>query len=237
MFISEELFQTGCQAVGFFPDAETVLRFDTYARLLVSYNEKVNLTAITAPDEIVNKHFIDSLYLLKFLPIVDGMTLCDVGTGAGFPGAALLCAKPTLRVTLFDSINKKLDFIRLLTAELGLSAEIVQIRAEDAGKQPQYREAFQIVTARAVAQLNVLSEYCVPLVQQGGCFAPLKAVMSPEEEQRGFGAAVTLGAKKASTERYLLPDGSERQLTVFQKISSTPARYPRNAAQIAKKPL
>ena len=237
MFISEELFRTGCAALGYSPDADTVLRFDAYARLLVDYNKKVNLTAITAPDEIVNKHFIDSLFLMKYVLMADGVSLCDVGTGAGFPGMALLCANPALQVTLMDSINKKLNYLRLLTVELGLSAEIVQIRAEDAGKQPQYRERFQIVTARAVAQLNVLSEYCVPLVRQNGVFVPMKAVLSAEELQRGVGAAAVLGAKNIKTERYTIPDGSERELIFFKKISTTSSRYPRHGSQISKKPL
>ena len=237
MFISKELLLTGCDKIGLSLTEEAVLRFDTYARLLVEYNEKVNLTAITAPDEIVNKHFIDSLYLLKYVQLHNGDSLCDVGTGAGFPGAALLCAKPELKVSLFDSINKKLTFLRLLTSELGLQADIVQIRAEDAGKQPTYRESFDVVTARAVAQLNVLAEYCMPLVRQNGRFAPLKAAMSQEEEQRGFGAVTALGGKRIAKEHYNLPDGSDREIVVFEKISPTSQRYPRNAAQIAKKPL
>ena len=237
MFISKELLLTGCDKIGLSLTEEAVLRFDTYARLLVEYNEKVNLTAITAPDEIVNKHFIDSLFLLKFVPVRDGDTLCDVGTGAGFPGAALLCAKPALKVSLFDSVNKKLAFLRLLVSELGLEADIVHVRAEDAGRQPAYRESFDIVTARAVAQLNVLAEYCMPLVKTGGLFSPLKAVMSAEEAQRGFGAVTTLGGKRILKEQYAIPDGAEREIVVFQKISPTPQKYPRNAAQIAKKPL
>ena len=112
MFISKELLTAGCEAIGLTLDGAAVDRFDAYARLLVDYNEKVNLTAITAPDEIVNKHFVDSLYLAKFVALHEGTTLCDVGTGAGFPGAALLCAFPKLNVTLFDSVNKKLEFIR-----------------------------------------------------------------------------------------------------------------------------
>ncbi len=136
MFISKELLTAGCGAIGLTMDDETVMRFDAYARLLVEYNEKVNLTAITAPDEIVNKHFVDSLYLAKFVELKDGKSLCDVGTGAGFPGAALLCAFPKLNVTLFDSVNKKLEFIRGLVKELGLEAQIVTARAEEAGRDP-----------------------------------------------------------------------------------------------------
>ena len=237
MFISKELLISGAETAGISLSETAVERFDAYAKILVDYNEKVNLTAITAPDDIVNKHFVDSLYLIKFTDIKGSMKLCDVGTGAGFPGVALLIAEPSLIVTLFDSVNKKLDFIRFLTKELDLSAEIVTVRAEEAGRKIQYREKFDVVTARAVAQLNILSEYCIPLVKKGGIFAPLKAVLSPEEEQRGYCAAGNLGAKVERKELYSIPDGSEREIVIFRKESATPPKYPRNAAQISKKPL
>ena len=237
MFISKELLCSGCEAIGLTLDDTAVERFDAYARQLVLYNEKVNLTAITAPDEIVVKHFVDSLYLTKYISLMDGIKLCDVGTGAGFPGLALLIATPLLRVTLMDAVNKKLDFLRLLTAELGLEAEVVHVRAEDAGRDQAYREAFDVATARAVAQLNLLSEYCVPLVKVGGVFAPLKAPLSDEERQRGISAAANLGAATEQTDRYTLPDGSEREILIFRKKAETNKKYPRNPAQIAKKPL
>lgn len=237
MFISKELLTAGCENIGLTLDDKAIDRFDSYARLLVDYNEKVNLTAITAPDEIVNKHFVDSLYLAKFVDLRDGMKLCDVGTGAGFPGAALLTAFPTLRVTLFDSVNKKLEFLRLLVKELELTADIVTVRAEDAGKNPAYRETFDVVTARAVAQLNVLSEFCVPLVRSGGVFAPMKAPLSEEERRRGVGAAANLGATLEQDEPYAIPDGSEREVLIFRKKIATAGKYPRPFAQISKKPL
>lgn len=235
--ISKELLQTGCAAMGIAVSGETADRLDAYAEALVAYNQKVNLTAITSPDDIVNRHFIDSLCLMKCVPFAPGVSLCDVGTGAGFPGVVLLSAMPDLKVTLMDSVNKKLEFVRFLLPQLGLSANIVTIRAEDAGKQPAYRESFDVVTARAVAQLNLLSEFCVPLVKVDGLFAPLKAVLSEEEYARGCGAATALGAKTSSRQGYVLPDGSAREIVVFRKKVSSPARYPRNAAQISKNPL
>ena len=237
MFISEELLLQGAAAIGLTPDADAVRRFDAYARLLAEYNEKVNLTAITDPDGIVMKHFTDSLYLTKFAPLTAGLRVCDVGTGAGFPGVCLLIARPDLRLTLFDSIRKKLDFLRFLLRELDLEAEIVVSRAEDAGRDPAFREMFDLATARAVAELNRLSEYCVPLVRVGGTFAPMKAPLTEEEAQRGIGAAANLGAKLVRRERYCLPEGSGREILLFEKISPTPPKYPRNPAQIAKKPL
>lgn len=235
--ISKELFDASVASLGLSLPSNAFDLFDAYAQALVAYNEKVNLTAITAPDEIVIKHFADSLSVLRFVSLPPGASVCDVGTGAGFPGMCIALARPDLRVTLFDSIDKKLAFLRELRQQLSIPVEIVTIRAEDAGKKPQYREKFDLVTARAVSQLNILSEYCVPLVKEQGCFAPLKAKLSAEEAQRGIGAAANLGAKLSSREVYTLPDGAQRELVIFQKISATPAKYPRNAAQISKKPL
>ena len=237
MYISKELLCKGSLSLGLALDDAAVDRFDRYARLLTAYNQKVNLTAITEPDEIVNKHFVDCLYLSRFIPIDNGLKLCDVGTGGGFPGAALLCAFPNLQVTLFDSVNKKLDFLRLLIKEIGLTAEIVNCRAEEAGRDPNYREAFDVATARAVAQLNVLSELCVPLVKIGGVFAPMKAVLSEEERERGICAAAELGGMLENDARYTIPDGSEREILNFRKKSKTTKRFPRHFSQISKNPL
>lgn len=234
--ISKELLKASCESLGIVITDEAVDRFDKYAEMLVDYNNKVNLTAITAPDDIVIKHFVDSLCLMKFV-VLDGKRIIDVGTGAGFPGAALLCANPELDITMIDSVNKKLDFIRFLVKELGLAANIITIRAEDAAKKPEFRERFDVVTSRAVASLNVLSEYSVPLVRVGGVFAPLKAVLSSEEDQRGCGAIANLGAKVVEKKQYIIPDGSEREIIIAKKISQTPSKYPRAFAQISKKPL
>ena len=211
--------------------------FDLYAQALVDYNKKVNLTAITDPEGILVKHFLDSLLLLNAVPVPAGASVCDVGTGAGFPGMCLAIARPDLRVTLFDSVNKKLEFLRAFSREAGVPVEIVTVRAEEAGRDPAYRERFDLCTARAVAQLNQLAEYCVPLVKPGGIFAPMKAPLGAEEAQRGIGAAANLGARLIERRRYALPDGAEREVPVFEKIASSPPKYPRNPAQIAKKPL
>jgi len=219
--ISKELLFSSCEQLGIRISERAADRFDEYAKLLVDYNSKVNLTAITAPDDIVIKHFVDSLCLNKFVPLTPEKRIIDVGTGAGFPGAALLCAEPSLNITMIDSVNKKLDFIRFLLKELGLEAEIITIRAEDAAKKAEFREKFDVVTSRAVAALNVLAEYSVPLVKVGGVFSPLKAVLSTEEDQRGCSAVVNLGAKVISKYKYSIPDGSEREIIVAEKISQT----------------
>ena len=237
MTIDRELFLKNLAAFGLTLDERAVGRFDRYAALLIGYNEKVNLTAITAPEEIALKHFVDSLALLSFVDLPEGARVADVGTGAGFPGMALLVARPDLRVTLFDSVNKKLDFLRFLSGELGLSPEIVHIRAEDAGHDPAYRETFDLVTARAVASLDRLSEYCVPLVKRGGLFVPMKAPLTEEERENGLRAAGKLGAKLKEGKSYVLPGGDGREVLVFEKRSLTPSNYPRPAAKIAKSPL
>ena len=235
--INKVLFDACLREIGISLPENAFSQFDAYARLLAEYNEKVNLTAITDPDGITIKHFADSLYLLKFVTLPEGAAVCDVGTGAGFPGVCLKLARPDLRLTLFDSVNKKLDFLRFLSKELGFGAEIVHTRAEDAGQNAAYREQFDLATARAVSQLNKLAEYCVPLVRKGGVFAPLKAELSPEEKDNGLAAAKTLGAKLHREFSYTLPNGDGRTLLTFEKISRTPTKYPRVSAQIAKSPL
>lgn len=235
--ISKELFEKSCHELGLSISSEAIDRFDKYAELLVGYNNKVNLTAITAPDDIVIKHFADSLCLMKYVELSNDKKIIDVGTGAGFPGAALLCAAPELNITMIDSVNKKLDFIRFLLKELGLDARVITIRAEDAAKKQEFREKFDVVTSRAVAALNVLAEYSVPLVKVGGLFAPLKAVLSADEDQRGCSAIANLGGKVKNKIKYFIPDGSEREIIIAQKISQTSSKYPRAYAQISKKPL
>lgn len=234
--ISKELLLSSCDSLGIRITDEAADRFDKYAELLVDYNNKVNLTAITSPEGIVVKHFADSLCLTKFVEL-EGKRIIDVGTGAGFPGAALLCAYPELDITMIDSVNKKLDFIRFLLKELGLHGNVTTIRAEDAAKKPEYREKFDVVTSRAVASLNVLAEYSVPLVKIGGIFAPLKAVLSTEEDQRGSCAVTNLGCKIRAKHKYTIPDGSEREIIIAEKVSQTSAKYPRAYSQISKKPL
>ena len=235
--INKELFDACVREIGITLPENVFSQFDSYARLLAEYNEKVNLTAITDPDGITVKHFADSLFLLKYADIPVGARVCDVGTGAGFPGVCLKLARPDIQLTLFDSVNKKLEFLRFLSKELGFDADIVHIRAEDAGQNQRYREKFDVSTARAVSQLNKLAEYCVPLVKTGGRFLPLKAELSRDERASGIAAAKTLGAALQDEIRYKLPNGDARELLVFQKISQTPTKYPRVSAQIAKSPL
>lgn len=207
--------------------------FDTYARLLVEWNEKMNLTGITEPDEIVIKHFVDSLYLLDY--IGDAKNLIDVGTGAGFPGMPTIIARPDMSVTLMDSLQKRLSFLDAVLCETGLNAELVHSRAEDLGQDAEYREQFDVATARAVAPLNILAEYCMPFVKVGGLFVALKG--SEDETEVSKNAISILGGEIEQNVSYKLPNGDSRSIVVVRKISQTPTQYPRRSKKITTKPL
>lgn len=237
MFISKELLKLSAAEFNVDLSDETIDKFDTYAYELVKYNEKVNLTAITEPDEIVIKHFADSLAFFKYSGIESGNKFADVGTGAGFPGVPVLITGNDIQVTLFDAVNKKLDFIRYLLNELDLHADIVHIRAEEAGKMPEYREKFDFVTARAVAQLRILSEFCLPLVKVGGKFVSMKGDISEEEKVNGISAFRKLGAELYDDIHYNIHNGDARNIIIAKKISQISSKYPRNMGQISKKPL
>ena len=208
---------------------------DRYAELLVSYNEKVNLTAITTPEGIEDRHFADSL-LFAAQPEVAGR-MVDVGTGAGFPGVVAKIYKPDLELALMEPTGKRMDFLKYVCGELGLTGvEFVRERAEEAARK-QWREAFDLASARAVAALPVLCEYCLPLVKVGGHFLAMKGPDADNELELASGALRKLGGRAADDRAFTLPDGSARRLLVMEKISQTPPAYPRNGGKIAKKPL
>ena len=207
---------------------------DRYAALLVETNARFNLTAITDPEGIENKHFIDSL-LLAAQPEVAG-SLVDVGSGAGFPGVVAKIYKPDLALTLLEPTGKRLDFLRDLCGALGLSADFVKERAEEAARKV-WREQFDTATARAVARLNKLAEDCLPLVRVGGSFLAMKAESAAEELEEARPAIRKLGGEVTALRRFSLPGGDERGIIVIKKISQTPPVYPRNGGKIAKSPL
>ena len=210
-------------------------QLDHYARLLVDYNEKVNLTAITTPEGIEDRHFADSL-LFAAQPEVSGR-MVDVGTGAGFPGVVAKIYKPELQLALMEPTGKRMDFLKYLCAELGLTGvEFVRERAEEAARK-QWREAFDLASARAVAALPVLCEYCLPLVRVGGRFIAMKGPDADNELDLAAAALRKLGGRAVDDRAFTLPDGSARRLLVMEKISQTPPAYPRNGGKIAKKPL
>lgn len=205
-----------------------------YAELLVEYNQKVNLTAITDPQGIEDKHFIDSL-LFASQPEVIGKFV-DVGTGAGFPGIVAKVYKPDLELTLMEPTGKRIDFLKYVCEKLHLKAEFAKERAEEAARK-NWREQFDIASARGVARLNILSEYCLPLVKQDGFFIAMKAATAQEELEQAQPAIEKLGGEFCQNRQLFLPMGDERNLLVIKKISQTPPLYPRNGGKIAKAPL
>ena len=208
---------------------------DRYAEILVDYNQKVNLTAITSPEGIEDRHFADSL-LFAAQPEVTGK-LVDVGTGAGFPGVVAKIFKPDLQLTLMEPTGKRVDFLKYLCGELGLTGvEFAKERAEEAARKI-WREQFDVASARAVAALPVLCEYCLPLVKVGGLFLALKGAAGEEELAAAAGAIPRLGGRVETTHRYALPGGDARVLIVIRKEAPTPSRYPRTAALMKKSPL
>ena len=235
--INKSLLKCEAEKIGVLLDETALDRFDLYAEMLVETNKTLNLTAITDPDEIVYKHFVDSLALLSCVNFKDNAKVIDVGTGAGFPGIVLLIARPDLKMTLLDGTNKRLVFIANVLDELGLETDIVHMRAELAGKDKTFREQYDIVTARAVASLNILSEYCLPFVKLGGYFAPMKSTKTEEEVESAKGAIKILGGKIKEIKELSIDNCGERYIILTKKISQTPPKYPRASAQISKKPL
>ena len=218
-------------------DKEALMRLDLYAERLIETNRRFNLTAVTDPDEVTVKHFADSLVLLGKTEFPAGASLLDVGTGAGFPGLALKLARPDLQVAFLDGTRKKLGFISSVLEETGLAGETLHLRAEEAGKLPKYREKFDFVTARAVADMAVLVEYCLPFVRAGGLFLAMKSAAAEEEIQNAAGAVRLLGGKTEQNLLFDLGENTPRRIVFERKISQTPPKYPRGSAKTAKSPL
>lgn len=212
--------------------------FTSYARILVEYNKKVNLTNIVQPKDIVIKHFLDSLAVIDAVSIPENARLIDVGTGAGFPGVPIKIVRPDIELTLLDSLNKRINFLKQLISELGLNnVHTVHARAEEAGRKPGFRHAFDVATARAVAALPVLCEYCIPLVKPNGLFITMKGREVEQELQSAQNAIAVLGARVEKVKTFNLPDGSGRSNIIIKKISQTPSIYPRKTPKILKSPL
>ncbi len=217
----------------------------SYYELLVEGNKRMNLTAVTEYEEALEKHFLDSLYPVKLFPeelkreLAAGASIIDVGTGAGLPGIPLAILFSESRVTLMDSLGKRVNFLGEVISALGLSrAEAVHSRAEDLGRDPAYRDSFALAVSRAVASLSPLSEYCLPFVKKGGYFLPYKGKKVEEELEDGKRAIQKLGGELLETQSYLLPGTDyERVLPIIRKKSATPARYPRKAGTPSKEPL
>lgn len=219
---------------------QQVNQFFQYYEILIQWNQVMNLTAITEIHDVVTKHFVDSLALVKAFPEIgqEELTLIDVGTGAGFPGLPLKIAYPQLKVTLLDSLNKRIKFLEEVVRSLGLEqVELIHGRAEDFGRDKTYREKFDICVSRAVANLSTLSEYCIPFVKIGGCFIPYKSGKLEEELTGGKGAVKKLGSELEKIETFCLPNKDERSLVVIRKKKALDKKYPRKAGIPSREPL
>lgn len=216
---------------------EQLNKFYKYMELLITWNEKINLTAITEPKEIILKHFIDSLTINKY--VRNNETLLDVGTGAGFPGIPLKIYRPELNVVLVDSLNKRINFLNEVISELNLeNIETIHSRVEEFGKNKKYREKFDIVTARAVANLSVLSEYLLPLTKINGKCICMKGSEIEKECDESKNAINILGGKIKNVEKFNLPNSDIlRNIVIIDKIKETPNKYPRKAGTPAKEPI
>lgn len=213
-------------------------QFQKYFELLAEWNEKMNLTAITDESGVALKHFADSLSLLNFVDIPQNSSLADVGTGAGFPGVVLKIARPDIKLTLIDSLNKRLVFLGEVCAQLGIEAELIHSRAEDGARDEKLRESFDFAVSRAVARMNVLSEYCLPYVKVGGAFCAMKGAQANEEFKESLNAINTLGGKLENKYFFELPEnGGERAIAVVRKVKNTSQKYPRQSRKIKAKAL
>ncbi len=213
---------------------ELYRKLDIYADFLVEYNQNVNLTALTEPHDILYKHFIDSILLALHVDIKENSRIIDVGTGAGFPSVPIKLFRPDVKITLLDSLNKRIVFLQKLCEKLEIDAEFVHGRAEDISKNAEYREKFDISCARAVANMSLLSELCIPFVKIGGIFTAMKG--PTEDIMLGSNAVDILGGTIESIKDYAIEDEG-RKVVVVRKISQTPTKYPRNSSQIKKKNL
>lgn len=214
-------------------------QYEEYYKILVEWNEKMNLTAITDKEEVYLKHFYDSLTASFYFDFTKPLQLCDVGAGAGFPSIPLKIAFPHIQVTIVDSLNKRISFLNHLATILKLeNVHFVHDRAETFGVNPNYREAYDVVTARAVARMSVLSELCLPLVKVGGHFLAMKALNAKDELEKGQKAISTLGGRVEDIFTFTLPiEESERNILVIKKEKQTPKKYPRKPGTPGKMPI
>lgn len=236
-------FEKGLEQLSITLSGEQKQQFLTYYEYLVEKNKVMNLTAITEYEEVITKHFLDSLAVVKtscFKPEkLAGKRLIDIGTGAGFPGIPLKIAFPELEILLLDSLNKRINFLNEVTEMLGLTKiNTVHGRAEDYAKQKVYRESFDFCVSRAVANLSTLSEYCIPFVKQGGCFISYKSGSVDQELIQAEKAVKILGGQREEVVRFSLADTDmDRSFVVIRKAKPTPKKYPRKAGLPSKEPL
>lgn len=232
-----EKLEQGAKEFGILLSGEQLHQFETYYEMLVEKNKVMNLTAITEFDEVLEKHFLDSIALAQVTDLNRQLSLMDMGTGAGFPGIPLKIVFPKLEVVLSDSLNKRVLFLQDVIDELGLKGiSTIHGRAEDLARNPLYRESFDLTVSRAVANLSTLSEYCLPFVKVGGKFISYKSGECEEEIETAKKAIHTLGGQLESVYKFDLGE-SKRAFVMIQKKSATAKRYPRKAGTPSKEPL
>ncbi|MBS4177610.1 16S rRNA (guanine(527)-N(7))-methyltransferase RsmG [Lederbergia citrea] len=234
-----EQFTNMLEEKGITLDSRQLSQFERYFELLVEWNEKMNLTAITEKEEVYLKHFFDSVSAAFFINFNQPIKLCDVGAGAGFPSIPLKICFPELNITIVDSLQKRITFLDHLAKELGLKdTHFHHDRAETFAKKAEFREQFDVVTARAVARMSVLSELCLPLVKVNGTFVAMKAASAEDELKTAEYAIKQLGGKFSAVHSFTLPiEDSERNIIVVKKTKKTPNKYPRKPGTPNKMPL
>lgn len=232
-------FQKDLDSLGIVLSEQQIEQFILYYEMLVEWNNVMNLTAITEYDEVMKKHFIDSISLIKAYDVSKPVSLIDVGTGAGFPGLALKIAYPELQVTLLDSLNKRIQFLNAVIEKLALTGvDTVHGRAEDFAGAGKLREKYDLCVSRAVANLSTLSEYCLPFVKVGGKFISYKSEKIAEEREAAQNAIKLLGGRVSEQVEFVLPDSDiYRNLFVIEKVKETPKKFPRKAGLPGKEPL
>lgn len=232
-------FEKDVSVLGVSLSEQQVENFLVYYEMLTEWNQVMNLTAITEYDDVMKKHFVDSISLIKAFDVRKKVSVIDVGTGAGFPGLALKIAFPQLEVTLLDSLNKRIHFLDAVIEKLNLSGvKTIHGRAEDFARPGKLRESFDLCVSRAVANLSTLSEYCLPFVKVNGCFVSYKSEKVISELAAAKGAVSLLGGKMKEQIEFQLPDSDfDRNLIVIEKIKKTPATFPRKAGLPSKEPL
>lgn len=233
-FIKEKI-----QELGLSVDERQAEQFDLYYQILIQWNSFMNLTAITDFEEVVRKHFVDSLSIIQVINPKDVDNLIDIGTGAGFPGIPLKIMYPHLKVTLLDSLKKRIDFLQEVVGQLKLEGiEAIHGRAEDYAKKGKKREQYDLCVSRAVANLSTLSEYCLPYVKIGGAFIPYKSGEVEKELEKAKSAVFLLGGKTEASKTFKLPGtGIGRSLLYIRKVNGCPVKYPRRSGMPAKEPL
>lgn len=234
-----ELMSRAAEDVGLELTEEKYNKFIKYMRLLQEWNEKINLTAITEDEEVIKKHFIDCIKAFKRDEFKKAETLIDVGTGAGFPGLPIAIMREDLKVTLLDSLNKRINFLNTVVRELDLkNVTTIHSRAEDGARNPELREQFDVATSRAVANMAVLSEFCMPFVKKNGYFVALKGPSIEEELENGANAIKTLGGElKNIIEVEVEGTDLNHNIVEVLKVNKCPKTYPRKAGTINKKPI